>query len=261
MDDDGPVTSGPETGTAEAPPSVLRAVLVWVGTGALLSFVLTHLAYRLLDVRLGDDALGHIATWAPLVLPLLIAPLTTVPRVRLQRRLAIANAHLADEVRRRAELQAELERLVGSDPLTGARNRRGFFEDAGRTAGLGSVLALLDVDRFKSVNDTLGHAAGDLVLRAVVDAAALETATAGGIVGRLGGDEFVVLLPPGCEDVATRLTDRLRGLAVQLPDGGEVHVTASVGVVTIGPGQTVDDAVAEVDGRMYRAKGTVRRTR
>lgn len=225
--------------------------------GTVASVVITHLLYWALGLTFDALPVKLVAHGAPVLMPLVIAPITAIPWVRLQNRLAEANARLAEEVERRTRLQVELERQARVDPLTEVANRRGFFEVAEGVATEGAVLVLLDLDDFKTVNDTHGHAVGDAVLLAVAALVAQEAGPAGGLVGRLGGDEFVALLPAGHDDVAQRLRARLARFEVRVPDGA-VTTSASVGITAMTAGQTVDEALAVVDGGMYERKRAVR---
>ncbi|WP_369070406.1 putative bifunctional diguanylate cyclase/phosphodiesterase [Kineococcus terrestris] len=136
------------------------------------------------------------------------------------------------------------------DSLTGLLNRRGFGDalraavpDAARGRGLSVVL--LDLDHFKAVNDTGGHAAGDDLLRAVTTAwRAL--VPAGALLGRYGGDEFAVLLPGHDGAAALALAERLRLAAA--PAG------VSVGVAQLRPGESGADLVRRADVALYEAK-------
>jgi len=253
-------TVGPGATRADdaRPPSALRSVVRFTAAATVASVVVTHLAYWATGLTFDALPVKLVAHGAPVLVPLLIAPVTAIPWVRLQHRLTVANTRLAAEVARRTRLQDELEHQARTDPLTEVLNRRGFFELAERTPTDGAVLALLDIDDFKTVNDTFGHAAGDVVLQAVVAVAQDATELSGGVLGRLGGDEFVALLPPGCEAVAARLREHLARLDVLLPDDDSVRTSASVGITTLTPGQTVDQALAEVDGGMYERKRAVR---
>jgi diguanylate cyclase (GGDEF)-like protein len=134
--------------------------------------------------------------------------------------------------------------------LTDALNRRGFAErfagqlDLGRRHGTGAALLVLDLDGFKQLNDTAGHAAGDALLRWV--AGTLRgNLQAHDIVGRLGGDEFVVLVEAaGAEETADRLQ---RALAER--------TGASFGVALLGlDGDDFDGLYAAADARLYRQK-------
>jgi len=138
-------------------------------------------------------------------------------------------------------VRKQLASLVLTDPLTGCVNRRGFDQslarEVARTARAGSELALLalDVDHFKSVNDTLGHLAGDAVL-AEIGAVLLRTAREGDVVARTGGEEFSFILPDtsasGAFQLASRLCDALRTHA--FADGARgVRLTVSIGVAAV----------------------------
>jgi diguanylate cyclase (GGDEF)-like protein len=123
--------------------------------------------------------------------------------------------------------QQELERLAETDPLTGVFNRRGFVSraDAALAAGEGS-LVLLDIDRFKAINDSHGHQVGDRALEAV--ARILEDSLPpGGCVGRLGGEEFGLFVPLIDKAAAVLLAERARESLAALANPG---LTASFGV-------------------------------
>jgi diguanylate cyclase (GGDEF)-like protein/PAS domain S-box-containing protein len=136
------------------------------------------------------------------------------------------------------EYERQLHALAHSDHLTGLPNRRSYEErlaqaiSRSRRSAMALAVAYLDVDRFKHINDTLGHAAGDAVLREL--ARRLRDAVRGGdTVARLAGDEFVVVLeqvrsPLECERIAAKLLDAIRP-PVQV-DGRLLSVTASIGI-------------------------------
>jgi diguanylate cyclase (GGDEF)-like protein len=169
---------------------------------------------------------------------------------------------LALTVRCSLERQA-LEDVSQRDPLTQLWNRAyvdrrldGFFRDAG--AGPGFALAFCDVDEFKRVNDTYGHAAGDDVLKSVAKrlAGALREAD---FVGRYGGEEFVVLLPKTSGRDAHRVCERLResvgSTPIVLEDGRAVRVTISIGLASLASGTaSAMDLLRAADGALYVAK-------
>ncbi|MDG6109197.1 GGDEF domain-containing protein [Dactylosporangium aurantiacum] len=167
------------------------------------------------------------------------------------------------QLRRLAEARAELRRLALHDPLTGLGNRNLLeeFTRAGLTPGGPTSVLVLDLDGFKAVNDTLGHAAGDELLR-VVGARLRGHARDGDLVTRLGGDEFVLLLPGASAEVAAEVAARLR-FAITAPvtiDGRSVRIDASVGAATAaGPGDTLDALLRAADAGMYREKAGRRR--
>ena len=140
--------------------------------------------------------------------------------------------------------ELELRMIAQVDHLTGALTRRGFVEqaereiDRSRRYGRPSSLVMLDVDHFKSVNDTYGHGTGDQVLHQIANLAesALRTSD---VFGRLGGEEFAMLLPETSGEEAVLVAERLRqSIAdhpMHLPNGGTLHVTASFGVAALNP--------------------------
>ncbi|MCC5951385.1 MAG: GGDEF domain-containing protein [Acidimicrobiia bacterium] len=165
------------------------------------------------------------------------------------------------------ERRHHLRRLTQAatrDALTGLHNRRELLDRlaAMHEAGECPTLLFCDLDGFKEVNDTYGHAAGDQVLAAVADR--LVAATRGtDVTARLGGDEFAVVLTDGGDpEVATTLADRvLSALAEPIgcrTDGGvvEVRVGASIGIAIPGPGGTVTpkELLVAADAAMYQAK-------
>lgn len=158
-------------------------------------------------------------------------------------------------------LRRRLEEQASVDDLTGLRNRRAWMAEADREIAKArrsdtpvSLLAL-DLDNFKTVNDRCGHAAGDLVLRAIA-AVLREGVRAADLPARIGGDEFVVLLPDTAQadaiHLAHALSLRLGRLAV--PEAAGVDVTVSIGVASLSPGGTLHELVAVADSAMYAAK-------
>lgn len=147
-----------------------------------------------------------------------------------------------------------IRRLALFDGLTGVLNRRGFFQVAERLEGERATL-MLDIDHFKRINDTYGHASGDEVLREI--AARIQLALRGDdLVGRYGGEEFAVVLPDVGLGIAVIVAQRLRhqinATPVVLADGTEIAVTASIGVAVgeQGLGALLDIA----DKGLYMAK-------
>ena len=165
----------------------------------------------------------------------------------------------ADGARRVAEMtQRELAHQAAHDVLTGLANR-GELERV-TTARLGRpgpplTLLVLDLDHFKSVNDSRGHAFGDALLVQVAGTLRRELRS-GDVAARLGGDEFVVLLEgldtEGAEAVAHRLMHAIR--QPMEVEGVPLHVTASAGLATAGPGASVTTLLRDADVALYRAK-------
>lgn len=122
------------------------------------------------------------------------------------------------------------------------------------------TVVIADLDRFKSVNDTCGHPAGDKVLQAI-SARIRSIARRDDVVGRYGGDEFMVVLKGTPLAVARRIAERMRaGVAREVVevDGGRLRVTLSAGVAAAQPGDDLDALVARADAALYRAKRTGR---
>ncbi|SDZ46643.1 diguanylate cyclase (GGDEF) domain-containing protein [Micromonospora pattaloongensis] len=146
---------------------------------------------------------------------------------------------------------AALQRVTARDPLTGLANRTGLAQAWQQLASARPWVVVVDLDGFKPVNDTHGHAAGDLVLTAV----AHRLRTVNGVPARLGGDEFAALvLDPDPADAARRLAAAI-ATPVRLPSGVAVSVTASIGLAATGPAG-LPAALADADAAMYRAKTT-----
>lgn len=169
----------------------------------------------------------------------------------------------------RADLRVALARiqdLATLDDLTGLANRRRAQEllSAEVTRGQRAVhpfaVALVDLDRFKRLNDRFGHAGGDEALRAFAHAAR-EGVRAGDLVSRWGGEEFLVLMPETTEPEARAALERLRAAVegLRLPSvQGDMRFTFSAGVTGYRAGQTVADTVARADRALYRAKAAGR---
>ena len=161
------------------------------------------------------------------------------------------------DVTERRALEERLRYQAHHDPLTGLANRARFLEGVAAALARGRAAVLfLDLDRFKVVNDSLGHAVGDRLL--VATAARLRDCTVpGDLLARLGGDEFTVLLAPGSGlDAARRRAKRvLAALAVPFPiDGHAVVVTTSVGVAFGEAGGRAAELLRDADVAMYQAK-------
>jgi diguanylate cyclase (GGDEF)-like protein len=162
--------------------------------------------------------------------------------------------------------QLRFMRMARRDSLTGICNRQHFVEEATqvlqnvRKTGKPSCLILFDLDHFKLVNDTYGHAEGDWVLLRVV-AECRDHVLEGDVFGRLGGEEFGILLPNADEAAGAKRADLIRAALAAPPAGGPstAHVTASFGVAcTARHGEQLDRLLAKADEALYRAKAAGR---
>jgi two-component system, cell cycle response regulator len=156
----------------------------------------------------------------------------------------------------------QLRTQANTDALTGVLNRaairavlRRLWDHAVREKSLVSII-LCDVDRFKSVNDTYGHAVGDSVLRDVTKRI-LAGLRPYDVLGRYGGEEFLIVLP-GCSlDGAFSIADRIRSLVsseASESSAGPLTVTLSLGVTVTGTARNLDELITEADQALYRAK-------
>jgi diguanylate cyclase (GGDEF)-like protein/PAS domain S-box-containing protein len=171
-------------------------------------------------------------------------------------------AGVALDITDRKAASDALQVLATHDPLTGLANRVALLDEitravsAGRRSGRSAAVLMMDLDRFKDVNDTLGHAAGDELL--VAAATRIENIVrAGDLVARLGGDEFVVVMrdlddPTEAVRAAGRLVEEFR--APFTPGGAELYATASVGVAIATDAGDAGDLLREADSAMYAAK-------
>lgn len=184
--------------------------------------------------------------------------------MRLNRTLLAREQALRSEIERRRLAEERLEVLASTDALTGSTTRRKFMEVASECLALSRAerqpmsMILIDVDHFKKINDTYGHAGGDAVLRELGHF--LRQAVRGmDIVGRLGGEEFGVCLPETHLDQAAALAERIRrSLASQeihLQDGQNIHCTASIGVAQlIHEDAGIEALLHRADLAMYESK-------
>jgi len=156
----------------------------------------------------------------------------------------------------------ELEGLAHVDELTGVLNRRGFLRELGRAASYSKryaipvALALLDLDGLKPINDSLGHPAGDAVLRHVARVMAAHI-RASDVVARLGGDEFALLLWHATDPIADAKMIALQALLAENPAlwrGIPVPVRFSYGTVAVVPGAETTGLLEQADAKLYAAK-------
>ncbi|WP_310383798.1 GGDEF domain-containing protein [Roseateles sp.] len=164
-----------------------------------------------------------------------------------------------------SELQRSLWSMIEIDPLTGLLNRRGLKNRVGRLrqrgastkAELGMVVAMIDFDHFKEINDRHGHAAGDAVLRGLGHLL-LGHVRPNDLAVRMGGEEFAVVWQEVSAEDAVKLAERLRqSVADELfsTDAGAIQCTVSIGIaMPRGQDEAVDDLLGRADAALYKAK-------
>ncbi len=220
------------------------SVIAWLNTRpvTVIASTLTAVTWVIVDFQSGRFPLSIVAyMWnfssrfvVLMIVPILISTL----------RQALLHAH-------------ELSRR---DPLTNALNYRGFKELAEREvyrstrSGQDMTLVYFDVDNFKTINDTLGHNAGDVLLATIVDTL-LKNTRKSDLVARLGGDEFVILLPDTGQVAARSTVTKIRKSLLDLSAEHNWPITFSMGVLTcIETPQSLDAMVGMADQLMYTVK-------
>lgn len=155
------------------------------------------------------------------------------------------------------------EAAAGLDPLTGLRTRAGLQEDFNReltrykNSKAPFVLAMLDLDHFKAINDAHGHDTGDRVLVAACNCLLRHIRTYDDAY-RMGGEEFLILFKgldmAGAEPVLERLRVAMTRIDVKAPDGSTLKISASFGYASVAEGKTLDELLQQADAALYKAK-------
>ena len=258
--------------------SPTREIIV-AGNAAEALEIVNHrlISLALLDLGLPDrdgrDVLAEIRLKsASLAFPILVLSATDDPHVKMECFALGADAYfdkpvdlalLLTIVAAKLQRIAEIGRKLRHDPLTGALNRLSFTELFAHYAALASrtksdlAIAMLDLDHFKNVNDTYGHAIGDEVLRKT--AAVLEgSLRKSDSFGRWGGEEFVALLPDtdgnGARMALQTVADALRKVEFNAGGGRAFAISFSAGIAQVANGATLEESVASADARLYAAK-------
>lgn len=170
---------------------------------------------------------------------------------------------LACQMRAGQEQRLLAERLAQLDPLTGLDNRRAFYDKTSplwahaQRHGLATSVMLLDIDRFKQINDAHGHAFGDEVLKAVANALR-QRVRQEDVLARWGGEEFIVFMPDTPVEAGSALAERLRAAIADLRilhARDSIAVTASFGVAQKGEQhETLDALIASADASLFQSK-------
>jgi len=176
-----------------------------------------------------------------------------------------APAHLValNDISQRKEMEAELFHQASTDALTGISNRRYFQNQAeqevrrARRFARDMTVMMIDIDHFKPINDTYGHAAGDQIIQGVVKRS-LESLRQSDSIGRIGGEEFAVVLPETALSAAYDVADRLRAHIEEKPiivGHSAVACTVSIGVAQLSAQDGgIDDLMKRADTALYSAK-------
>jgi diguanylate cyclase (GGDEF)-like protein len=163
---------------------------------------------------------------------------------------------LVGKIRRLASERNQMEVMLHQDPLTGLQSRllgERMLRETLREQNAAGVI-MLDLDRFKAINDSLGHPAGDQVLQAVARGCKAYL-RAGKSISRWGGEEFLVIVPDVDAAGLQTVAERLRSVIAELPTIASVgQVTASFGTTLIQPGDDMESVLQRVDEALYRAK-------
>lgn len=173
---------------------------------------------------------------------------------------------ILDDITRRKQLEFQLNHLATTDALTGANNRHRFLERAEEEIAHSKrydrplSFLMLDIDHFKIINDTFGHAIGDDVLR-VLSAECRKLFRQTDVFGRVGGEEFAAILPETTAEGAVQIAERLRQTLAQLkvdgPDGC-IAFTVSIGIAERKYGHNLSDIMYYADKALYEAKNSGR---
>ena len=161
-------------------------------------------------------------------------------------------------------LQKKLQNQANRDPMTHLYNRRYFHEIAAKLFEISKrekhimSIVMIDIDNFKSINDTYGHSVGDSVIKNLANLLSIHTRSSD-IVTRFGGEEFVILLPNtnliGAQRIASKIKDIVENYIIELNDEQKVMFTISIGISTIHQDdKNIEDSLQRSDKALYRAK-------
>ncbi|WP_018148185.1 GGDEF domain-containing protein [Henriciella marina] len=234
----------------------LRSAIITL-ISVVLTWIMTGLAFWIDPVppAVAEEIL--VATW---VIATLVPTFVSFPvAVILQReRLKLAHALMQLE-----DVHAELARSARTDALTLLLNREAFLSDVEqlKEKGVRGSMLMIDVDHFKTINDTWGHAAGDEALK-LVSEAIRSAVRKQDVVGRLGGEEFGVFVnddnPVTGRDIAERVCLSISGIKFFPRSGIARRITASVGLATSNLARDTDQMMGYADRSLYEAKNSGR---
>lgn len=251
------------------------ALEVWLGGAGAVAFPVLALLWCALALGLFPTALLTLlySAWTLMAMSTGVLPLGIeidsaheVASVRLAVTLiAICPVMIASVMAARQALVDQLRYLAEHDPLTGVGNRRAFWEGAlaarkvAEACERPSALLILDIDHFKQINDTFGHATGDQVIVRLAHCMRDQLCGRAHVVGRLGGEEFGIFLPDcgvgGASIVASMIVRACAESLLQLEDGRSVTATVSIGAaVSPDSRRALEGMMLSADAELYRAK-------
>ena len=197
---------------------------------------------------------------AILLLIALVVVLVHLRTLYLRRQATQLQRQIDEHTRDLLAANQRLDELASTDGLTGVYNRRRFLELAKgvreQAQGRSVCIALFDLDRFKQINDTHGHLAGDAVIRGAIEVIK-QHCRQDDLVGRYGGEEFVLCLPDTSLEHAQEITERICAALASTTvahDGRSILVTVSIGIAALHPGESIEQWLSRADKALYEAK-------
>lgn len=234
--------------------TILYKTAIVTAVATVASVCLSVAIRALMDVAM--DWLGWIEVF---LLPMLIAPPVGWIVFAQQAALEGAFRELSRAHCKLEKTNCRLVHAVSHDPLTGLLNRQGFHKEVERRLANGEkgILLLIDIDHFKSINDTFGHAAGDKALQAAAQAMRYAVGKANP-VGRVGGEEFAIFLLSVARDEAEMIAEivrrQIRSTPVLVGRNRKTVLSVSIGGAAIGNSSSLEEATRRADRRLYVAK-------
>ncbi len=219
-------------------PKTMKAVWLYTVLASMCSVVVTVILVR---VGFSDSDTGFLLFKSSLIALCCAVPTTWI---------------LWNEMRKNEELVGELQGLVDRDRLTDIATRDYFFSRMSANPDAYGVSLMVDIDNFKSINDTFGHFAGDKVIREVATTLAANIRP-DDIVCRFGGEEFALFLHQHHQDQGLEVAESLRQLVEAMSltyEGQIIEVTVSIGGSLKQRIETIEAAIKEADVALYRAK-------
>ncbi|MBC3887123.1 diguanylate cyclase [Acetobacterium paludosum] len=230
----------------------LKKTTLAVMTISIIFSLAVTLMIWLLFSLLGINLNLFITLLMGIIVPLFAAPFILIPIIYLIMQIN--------------QLEMEMRLLATYDELTGCLNRRAFFEQSESLINLGdrnsidSCLMMIDIDKFKLINDRYGHSSGDKVI-ASLGSIFIDVMRKSDIVGRIGGEEFALFLHQTSIEGASRFAERLHesiSLSVIKDNGHSINYTISIGLTQLRSGTSLEDALKQADKALYCAKNNGR---